>query len=443
MIENIKSPYVIDKILKYINKRDVLNIFRYNKLFQTKLGFTKNDYLFEFCNKIPEIKLLISKNSNEEAKVVNGVQKLLKSLNKDILKKKVLKENICEYLAVRGDFCLSINHIFFRQIIKKKIELGIKNVKIKLYLNEGYLTGEDIFDLTTSQIKDRKIIEKKIKLNNDFIKKLEILLNYDIFICELYFVIEDEYICGLYFNRDSIELKENENENNDLKNFKIRFELKRAELINKILEKNCKNIIKLDYFVHYKMNNDDYKFKYPLIELDKFENLVYLGLDIFYKESKEALIYNLPNVINKLDKLKSLKIKGKSYHGFLNVYIKREILDKLDVLKIKNVNWIIEDNETLHLKNIKELNFKISKFPEKYIEHKKYFFEEILKGNVIWEKLNKLKITSIFTDLEDIIKNNIEYWINKEIIYFFKIADLREGYENSKSQFFFFFSILF
>jgi len=87
-------------------------------------------------------------------------------------------------------------------------------------------------------------------------------------------------------------------------------------------------------------------------------------------------------------------------------------------------------------KNIKELYFKNCDFPLKYIEHKKYFFNELLKGNVSWEKLNKLKITSIYTDLKYIIKDNIEEYINKEIINFFKIAELREDYEESNSEFF-------
>ena len=70
------------------------------------------------------------------------------------------------------------------------------------------------------------------------------------------------------------------------------------------------------------------------------------------------------------------------------------------------MNWIIEGNESFYFKNIKEFHYKIRKFPKKYIDHKKYFFKEFLKGNVRWEKLDKLKITSPFSDLEDIIKNN-------------------------------------
>ena len=56
MIENINSLYIIEIILNYISKRNVLNIFKYNKFYKSKFWFTKNDYLFEFCYKIPDLK---------------------------------------------------------------------------------------------------------------------------------------------------------------------------------------------------------------------------------------------------------------------------------------------------------------------------------------------------------------------------------------------------
>ena len=279
---------------------------------------------------------------------------------------------------------------------------------------------------------------------NKCIKNLEFLLNNDIAISEFYNKIEDienKYVSnkGNYID-DSIKFKDTEN--NDLKNFVINFLSKRVELINKIIEKNCKNIIKMDYLVFYRKPNNEDKFAFPLVELDKLENLTHLSLGIFYNDSEKELICNLPNELNKLKKLNSLKIKRLSYHGNINVNINREILDKLDFLKIKEVSWIIEDYETFHFKNIKEFHYKIKRFPEKYIAHKKYFFKEFLKGNVSWVKLDKLKIVTPFTNLEkDIIQNNDEYWINEEIIVFFCNAYLRDGYgyEKSTSEFFLYF----
>ena len=219
MIENIKSIYILENISKYLNKRDVFNIFRYNKLFQNKLGFTKNDYLYEYCNKIPEIKLMLSRNRYEEKKGVRGIIKLIKSLNKDILNKKKLKENIIEYLALREDFCLSIDHIFFNQIIKKKIELGIKKIKIKFNLEEENLSGDYILDIIENRKNniitknEEKYIENIIKYINKYIKKLEFLLNNDIVISESYFNTEnteDEYAHSISdYMYDLIECEDN------------------------------------------------------------------------------------------------------------------------------------------------------------------------------------------------------------------------------------------
>ena len=270
MLENIKSLYAFENILKYIKKKDILNIFRYNKVFQTKLGITKKDYLYEYCDKIPEINLMLSRDIFKERKGVRGVIELFKSLNKDISKKKILKENIIEYIALQEDFCLSIDHIFFKQIIKKKIELGIKNIKIRINMEEEYLSYEDISDFETDKrkmFKDKnleKYIKHKIKLINKCIKNLEFLLNNDIAISEFYYKIEDienKYVSnkGNYMD-DSFK----DTENNDLKNFVINFLSKRVELINKIIEKNCKNIIKMDYLVFYRKPNKEDKFAFPL-----------------------------------------------------------------------------------------------------------------------------------------------------------------------------------
>ena len=112
MLENIKSLYSFENILKYIKKRDILNIFRYNKAFQTKLGITKKDYLYEYYDKIPEINLMLSRDIFKERKGVRGVIELFKSLNKDILKKKILKENIIEYIATRRFLFIYRSYIF-------------------------------------------------------------------------------------------------------------------------------------------------------------------------------------------------------------------------------------------------------------------------------------------------------------------------------------------
>ena len=111
MIKNIKSLYIIETILKYISKRDTLNIFKYNKFYKSKFGFTKNDCLFEFCYKIPDLKKLIEEvnwfENNKE--VIN----LFKSLEKDILNKNKLKENIIEYFASKRRLLLIYKSYIF------------------------------------------------------------------------------------------------------------------------------------------------------------------------------------------------------------------------------------------------------------------------------------------------------------------------------------------
>ena len=89
-------------------------------------------------------------------------------------------------------------------------------------------------------------------------------------------------------NKDIIEYKENLT--NEEKNILINFKLKRAELISKILEKNCKNIKKLDYFVLDKENIDK-AIIYPLVDLDKFVNLKDLNLFVLYKTQESEHIF--------------------------------------------------------------------------------------------------------------------------------------------------------
>jgi hypothetical protein len=128
--------------------------------------------------------------------------------------------------------------------------------------------------------------------------------------------------------------------------------MKRAELINKILEKNCKNIQKLEYIVLDKKNINK-SIIYPLVDLDKFVNLKYLNLFILYNSQQSEHIFKYTY---NLEKLKHLKITGHintynilSYYP-LSLYIKKEILDELETIKIKKVRWFVLNNEYFHKK---------------------------------------------------------------------------------------------
>ena len=41
MLEKIKSKFISKKVLEYIEKDTVLNIFKYNKFYQSKFDFKK------------------------------------------------------------------------------------------------------------------------------------------------------------------------------------------------------------------------------------------------------------------------------------------------------------------------------------------------------------------------------------------------------------------
>ena len=211
------------------------------------------------------------------------------------------------------------------------------------------------------------------------------------------------------------------------------FKLKRGKLINTLLEKNCKNITKMKYLIIDKKSIDNWEGPIeqilPLVELDKFENLQSLDLDILYNGNlDEELIFNFTN---KLNKLKYLKINGhiidESQNLRLNVYLQKKTLDKLETLKIKNAKWFIQENETFNLKNIKNLHIYNFLIPEDNNKQKKYFCRELLKGNVNWEKLEKLKISQ---DFGNKIEYKVEY-INKEIINFLNITNIMISYEEN------------
>ena len=156
-----------------------------------------------------------------------------------------------------------------------------------------------------------------------------------------------------------------------------------------------------------------------------------LNKDLFY------------NFTYKLYKLNNLIIYGYiivgDYNYILNIYLKKEIINNLKVLKIKNCNWIIKENELFDLKNIIKLHINNFILPEHNNDQRKYFFKELLNGNVTWEKLEKLKVSTTF----GIISEPKEKFKNEKIIDFLKVSYMREGYENSSSEFFPLFLIFF
>ena len=438
MLEKIKSNYLRKNVLDYINKKRVLNIFKYSKFYQSKFGFNKCDYLIQLFDNI-------SFNLNdpifiEKEPDIKNTEYLFNFLKKEFphdISNDLLKECIIKYFCIRNDLILSINHIYFTEIIKEKILQGQNNLKIKFDFAEC-LSQNNIIDLIKPNNSNEIIINHindRIKFNNNLIQKLQLLLNSNICIKELYFNLTkdgDISTCSIDYQKDIIEYKENEIE--DEKNILINFKLKRGELINKIIEKNCRNIINMNYLVFDKISIKNNNQIFPLIELNKFENLIFLDLDVLYNgDFDDEIIFNFTN---KLNKLKNFKINGyQIYDGYdvgLNLYIQKETLNQLETLKIKNMNWIVKKNESFNFKNIKKLHIKNCFLPEIYNNEKKYFFKEMLKGDINWEKLEKMEISLTF----DIIEYIKEEYKNKEIIHFLKVAKERENEYEPTSEFY-------
>ena len=258
MLEKIKSNYLRKKVLEYINKKRVLNIFKYSKFYQSKFGFNKCDYLIQLFDNISfDIDDPIFIEKEPDTKNTEYLFNFLKNEFSHDISNDLLKECIIKYFCIRNDLILSINHIYFTEIIKEKILQGQNNLKIKFDFAEC-LSQNNIIDLINPNNSNEIIINHindRIKFNNNLIKKLQLLLNSNICIKELYFNLTkdgDISTCSIDYQKDIIEYKENEIE--DEKNILINFKLKRGELINKIIEKNCRNIINMNYW---------FKFIYP------------------------------------------------------------------------------------------------------------------------------------------------------------------------------------
>ena len=434
MLETIKSDFIKTIIIEYIENKKKLEIFKYNHFYQNKFNIKIIDYICEFYKKAS--KHFVNSIYKVDSDFKSTENYILESLKKKLshnISNDILKETIIKYFANIEDYCFSINHIYFDEIIKERIKIGKNNIKINFDIKE-YLSQNDIINLIVQKKSKDKIndyINKKVNLNNNLINNLEILLNSSVIINEIYFNLKNEDLCYVDMEKDKIEYDQNEND--EKKNILINYKLKGGDLINKILEKNSIYIEKMKYLVFEQKSIKGIKLLFPLIDLERFVNLNYLDLFILYKGSlDEELFYNFTN---KLHKLKHLIINGEAIDNdnyILNIYLKKEIINNLEILKIKNCNWTIQEKESFDLKNIIKLHINNCILPEHNNVQIKYFIKELLNGNVIWEKLEKLKISTYFC----FIPEAKEKFKNEKILDFFKVSSMREEYEDASSEFF-------
>ena len=185
-------------------------------------------------------------------------------------------------------------------------------------------------------------LNKNIKLYNEFFKKIEILFN-DYIIEGIKLEIEstkwniNSKIITIYtidYTNNIIEYKDNQT--TEEKNLLINIKSKRAELINKLLIKNYKNIKKLELTLL--KNAIDKNIICPLVDLNKFDNLISLDLYILdtneYNEEKPYIFkfnYNLK-------KLRNLRIELSPDYQNSYLYIQKEILNRLNSLKVIHTN---------------------------------------------------------------------------------------------------------
>ena len=226
-------------------------------------------------------------------------------------------------------------------------------------------------------------LNKNIKLYNEFFKKIEILFN-DYIIEGIKLEIEstkwniNSKIITIYtidYTNNIIEYKDNQT--TEEKNLLINIKSKRAELINKLLIKNYKNIKKLELTLL--KNAIDKNIICPLVDLNKFDNLISLDLYILdtneYNEEKPYIFkfnYNLK-------KLRNLRIELSPDYQNSYLYIQKEILNRLNSLKVIHTNWFILNTERFNFNNIKEFLIEcyIPKKNEFHIS-KKFFLKNFL-----------------------------------------------------------------
>ena len=198
-------------------------------------------------------------------------------------------------------------------------------------------------------------LNKNIKLYNEFFKKIEILFN-DYIIEGIKLEIEstkwniNSKIITIYtidYTNNIIEYKDNQT--TEEKNLLINIKSKRAELINKLLIKNYKNIKKLELTLL--KNAIDKNIICPLVDLNKFDNLISLDLYILdtneYNEEKPYIFkfnYNLK-------KLRNLRIELSPDYQNSYLYIQKEILNRLNSLKVIHTNWFILNTERFNFNN--------------------------------------------------------------------------------------------
>ena len=397
ILKRIKSKYIYNIIFDYINNENFkLKLFNYSKYFQNILGLNLFDYKEKFVDNL-------NINLNDYI-YIDSCALFLKEALKEKLEKELLKYKLDFHFIQK----------YFINLFNKKVKTLIDQFNNKAFIfSDLYI---DIMSPCFDFISQSEIFEffgMRIfidKFNIFLFKKdlISILNNLN---------ISSKILSLLFFYKDPSDI-----DNLDKYKIKINFE--------KI--KKLKIVEKFEPYSYYRSNNN--YFYRTLFSFNNFgKNLLYLELELNYRENIDLDVIKFINNFKLLEILILLKFEIKSLFT-----IKLYNLIKLKLLFCKNIT--LSENCGL---NIKTLSFCNSRFPESDILLK---FPEVEDCNICdcenlmidYESLGKIKNLNIdayyfvninSTSLEKVIvhaRNNTDEIERKMIEKFLSSNSLKE-----------------
>ena len=424
ILQKIKSKYIYQNILDYIKNKDYKYIlFKYSKLFQTKLNIDLNDYKIKYIDKL-NLNIIHNylkfENTNKDEFDKNILKKNLEydlKKFKDIFNIKTLEKYVINYFKTKSfsyQFLDIYSPFFALLLINENLENFIISIKIsiieKFNLENDYISViNKINNLNIKypdielEYKDGKDVDYLCKLNINFNKVKRLVLTKE---------NSDEINNHDYFFQNLFLLKDIQNnliifeiESNSMTNY-INIRGNSFKYINNILSLEIlilKNIIFENTFILklYNLQN---------LSLIKCENISFDENNIFNLKNlkidmgvviEPSLPINFPKLENcdlfrnfnyiqeEYDKiidfqsLINLKKLAMEFKEFKNIEHLSSLIS-LEDLKLKDVHLIDEEyiRQIISFKNLKYLDIKI----------KKIDYDEIKKVNLKNYSLIKLNI---------------------------------------------------
>ena len=394
LYEKIKSKYIFNTILSFINdKKVILKLFFYSKSLQNNSNITLFDYQEEFYNKrINWEDFLYSKNN------IN-----VWSFHKDELSKK-LKKKLLEY-KIDDNTVQKLVINYFRKNIKSKKETNRMNTDENSYYINFYsplfdfLSKTEIFDLIFT-IQLRVTTSKENNLHQYCISKFNELNKLNIRYSSL----------SIYFTIDEIDeyLKEYNINFAQLKKLYINFDTMSRENYNLVntffpLIRSAYNLVYLSmsltgYFYENKIGPSTCEF------INSFKSLEYLSLQFFKFNSNFTL---------NLKTLKTLEL-----YTCINIGLTKDVCSHLKSLTLESTEIVNANNQ---LYSFPELEFiSLERTNDKNYKSKKLYID--------FQSLGKLKTFkgnfNYFLSLESPLLEEID--LKKDFVFFNDLYSIEE-----------------